>query len=636
MVWFACINITKVGIILAILGFFFFALSLIGYSSTLRLLHVNPYFTWITSILVNIMFLYIFAMLNLLRFGIWFVTILGFLLLVGRLTFGYLGKVSIQHEYLHLFDAWMIFLGIVMALVLLHSPLIHYDNYSHWATIVKFLYYNGHLPGTSDTIISFTSYPPATALFITQFVTFTGFHEGTMLVAQFILIWAASYTIFASLRDKSRGLNSMLLCLAIAISYVFNINIRLNNLLVDYVLAIITVAALVGIFVYQKRPRMLAAHVALFSGTLLLIKNSAAFFVAIIAIYYLYTIIKQTEAISSIKKVLNVSGKFIGTYLVAALPFIWWEIHVHMTFTSSKHEISASAYQSQLAHDGLQGFLSIGQAFLHQIFNLGSLSTQGLILINLGLIGAWAIIKYIFHRPNNLFKLLGWLDLITVLYYGSLLGMYVLSMPFAEAITLDGFERYMSTVIVLNLFIGVLCIVYVIDETYYEQDISKRSPRNFHSILTKNSYQLSTFLIMFFAIIMMYSEINGTTFTNNYNRRTLPVMLTKVARPWTKQNDTKVLIVDPQKVEVVTYYAGYLANYYFFTNNATGQATFSKSKDKFQRNLEQYEYVVIPKYDKSFNRKVHKYYHQSIRTGFYQVHKTHLQKVDLKEKLKYQ
>lgn len=138
MVWFACINITKVGFILAILGFFFFALSLIGYSSTLRLLHVNPYFTWITSILVNIMFLYIFAMLNLLRFGIWFVTILGFLLLVGRLTFGYLGKVSIQHEYLHLFDAWMIFLGIVMALVLLHSPLIHYDNYSHWAQSSNF------------------------------------------------------------------------------------------------------------------------------------------------------------------------------------------------------------------------------------------------------------------------------------------------------------------------------------------------------------------------------------------------------------------------------------------------------------------------------------------------------------------
>ncbi|WP_057880460.1 ABC transporter permease [Companilactobacillus kimchiensis] len=621
---------------MAILGLFFFGLSLIGYSATLRLLHVNPYFTWITAILVQIMLMYFFAMLNLLRFGIWGVTILGVILLIARLILGYLGKVSIHHEGMHLFDAWMIFLGTVMALVLLHSPLIHYDNFSHWATIVKFLTFTGHLPGAQDTIISFTSYPPATALFITQFVTFTGFHEGNMLVAQFILIWAASYTIFATLRDRSRGLNSMLLCLTIAISYVFNINIRLNNLLVDYVLAIITVAALVGIFIYRSRPKMLTAHVALFSGSLLLIKNSAAFFVIVIACYYLYTLIKQSVPQRWFKRTLKILGQFLGTFLLAALPFIWWEIHVHMTFSSSKHEINAAAYHSQLAHDGLQGFISIGQAFLHQIFNLGSLSTQGFLVLNIGLIIAWAVIKYVCHYPNQLLKLLGWLDLITLLYYFSLLGMYVLSMPFAEAITLDGFERYMSTVVVLNLFIGVMCLVYIIDETYYEQNLAKRSPRNFRSIWTKNGYQLATFLVMFFAVIMMYSEINGTTFTNNYNRRTMPVMLTKVARPWTKQNDVKILIVDPQKVEVTTYYTGFLANYYFFTNNATGQATFSKSKINFRKDIDQYQYIVIPKYDKSFTKGMHKYYHQHIRTGFYRVHTDHLQKITTSDSLRYQ
>jgi len=621
---------------LAILGFIFFGLSLIGYSSALRLLHVNPYFTWITGILVQIMLLYVFAMLNLLRLGIWAVTIFGVILLASRLILGYLGKIHLHYEGIHLFDAWMIFLGAVMAFVLLRSPLIHYDNFSHWATIVKFLTYNGHLPGAADTIISFTSYPPATALFITQFVTFTGFHEGTMLVAQFILIWAASYTIFATLRDRTRGLNSMLLCLTIAISYVFNINIRLNNLLVDYVLAIITVAALVGIYIYQKRPKMLAAHVALFSGSLLLIKNSAAFFVIIIACYYLYILIKETRVNHWFKRTLEIGGKFLGTFLGAALPFIWWEIHVHQTFTTSKHEISASAYHSQLANDGMKGFLSIGQAFLHQIFNISSLSTQGFLVLNIGLISAWAIIKYLCHHQNNLFKLLGWLDLITLLYYFSLLGMYVLSMPFAEAITLDGFERYMSTVVVLNLFIGMMCLVYVIDETYYEQNLSERSPRTFESIWTKNGYQLATFLIMFFAIIMMYSEINGTTFTNNYNKRTLPVMLTKITPAWTKQNDTKILIVDPQKVEVVTYYTGYLANYYFFTNNATGQATFSKSKQAFRKNLNRYQYVAVPKYDKSFTRGMKKYYHQKIRTGFYQVDKGKLKLINKKDKLTYQ
>src|SRR5699024_10869090 len=150
-------------------------------------------------------------------------------------------------------------------------------------------------------------------------------------------------------------------CLTIAISYVFNINIRLNNLLVDYVLAILTVAALVGIFVYQRQPRIQAAHVALFSGTLLLVKNSAAFFVAIIVFYYLSRLIKQLPAGHWFKTTLRVAGLWLSTLAVGALPFIWWEIHVKLTFTASKHEINAQAYSNQLSHDGLHGFISIGQ-----------------------------------------------------------------------------------------------------------------------------------------------------------------------------------------------------------------------------------------------------------------------------------
>ncbi|WP_047999443.1 glycosyltransferase family 39 protein [Lactiplantibacillus herbarum] len=618
---------------MAILGLIFFCLALIGYSSAMRWLHVNPYLTWITGILVQINLLYIFAMLDWLRIGIWVVTSLGVLLLGLRLMLGYLGHVHFHYEGIHLFDIWMAFLGLVMALVLFRSPLVHYDNFSHWATIVKFLTYTGHLPGASDTIISFTSYPPATALFMTQFVTFVGFSSGAMLVAQFALIWAASYAIFATLRDRTRGLNSMLLCLVIAISYVFNINIRLNNLLVDYVLAVLTMAALVGTFIYRHRPRMQAAHVALFSGSLLLVKNSAAFFVAIVAGYYLYMLIHNISAKRWFKKVLKVSGMWLGTLLVAVLPFIWWEVHVKLTFTTSKHEISASAYQSQLSHDGMTGLLSISQQFLKTIFSLSSLSTQGFLALNILLIGAWAIIKYGCHHPNDLLKIISWLDLASLLYYFSLLGMYVLSMPYDEAITLDGFERYMSTIVILNLFIGAIVLVRVIDETFYEQDFESRSPRNFQSIWTKNGYQLATFLVMFFAVIMMYSEINGTNFTNHYNRRPLPVMLTKIAKPTTNLNNTKILIVDPQKVEVTTYYAGYLANYYFFTNNTTGQAVFSKSATTFKKNINQYQYIAVPKYDKSFAHGMYKFYHQRISTGLFKVESGHLRQLSTTSKI---
>ena len=131
-------------------------------------------------------------MLNLLRWGIWFIVGLGLILYGSRLMLISRGKGRLKFEGLHLFDVWLAGLGLAMMIVLYQSPLVHYDNFSHWALIVKFLNFTGHLPGATDTIISFSSYPPATALFINQFVSLVGFSDGTMLVAQFILIWAAS------------------------------------------------------------------------------------------------------------------------------------------------------------------------------------------------------------------------------------------------------------------------------------------------------------------------------------------------------------------------------------------------------------------------------------------------------------
>lgn len=277
------------------IGFILYMIGLFGYNSTVRRLGVSPYLSWITSMLVQILLLYVFAMMRYLDLGIQLITYLGIVLAILWFILSITRKSQLKFEGIHLFDFWMIGLGIATGNVLWNSPLVHYDNFSHWAVMVKFMTFTGHLPGAADKLISFTSYPPATALFITQFVHWVGFSDGSMLVAQFILIWGAAYSIFAGLRDRSRALTSFILCFTLAISFVFNVAIRLNNLLVDYVLPIITIAALVGIFIYRKKPILLCAHVSLFIATLLLVKNSATFFVIMIAVYFLYILITNNK-----------------------------------------------------------------------------------------------------------------------------------------------------------------------------------------------------------------------------------------------------------------------------------------------------------------------------------------------------
>lgn len=607
-------------------GFLIYVLGLLGYNGTLRRLGVNPYLAWITSMLVQILMLYGFAMVGLLNLGIQVVTYLGLVLLVLWFGLSFWHKGQLPFEGIHLFDFWMLGLGIATGQALLNSPLVHYDNFSHWAVMVKFMTFTGRLPGAADQLISFTSYPPATALFITQFVHWTGFSDGTMLVAQFILIWAAAYAIFAGLRDRARALTSFILCFTLAISFVFNVAIRLNNLLVDYVLPVVTIAAIVGIFVYRKRPALLCGHVALFVAALLLVKNSATFFVIMIGFYFLYTLITNGHG-HWYRQLLTIPLQFAATIAIGVVPFLWWEWHVKHTFTVSKHQISSQAYAKQLSGESHQELFKIGHKFIEQICSLNSLSTKGILLINIVLIGTWLFIRLRHHQRNNLLGMAVLLDVIFIAYYGSLFGMYILSMPYAEAILLDGFERYMASIVILNLFIAAITLVRVLDKLQFEQNFQKRNTQAFKSAATKNLYQVSTLVIGFFAITMMYSEITGTNFTNKMNHNTLPLQMTRISKPWNHLNHKKVLIVDPEEVDVNDYYAGYVGRYYYFTDKAIGQENFMMTPKVFKQTIEGYDYVAIPETHRTFTVLTQKVFHQHIVTGLFKVTKTGLQRM---------
>lgn len=604
------------------IGFILYMVGLFGYISSVRRLGVSPYLSWITAILVQILALYVFAMTGFLNLGITVITYLGVGLAVIWFILGIFHVGSLKFEGIHLFDFWMIGLGIAMGQVLWNSPLVHYDNFSHWAVMVKFMHFTGHLPGATDKLISFTSYPPATALFITQFVHWVGFSDGAMLVGQFILIWAAAYSIFASLRDRSRALTGFGLCFTLAISFVFNVAIRLNNLLVDYVLPIITIAALVGIFVYRQKPFLLCSHVALFIGVLLLVKNSATFYVIMIGVFFLYTLI--TNHSWKWRRLLTVPIQFAITIGVSVLPFVWWNWHVKHTFTLSKHEISTQAYSKQLSGESHQQLMKIAHKFVEQILSWNSLSTKGILLINAALILTWFFVRIFQDQRNNLLGIAILLDAVFIIYYISLFGMYVLSMPYAEAILLDGFERYMASTVILNLFIAAIFLMRVLDRQQFEQNFQKRNTQAFKSAVTKNVYQVTTLVVAFFSITMMYSEITGTKFTNEMNHNMLPLQMKRISKPWNHLNHRKVLIVDPEVVDVNDYYAGYVGRYYYFTDKAVGQENFMQTPEAFKQTVENYQYIAIPESHQTFTTLTQKVFHQHVVTGLFKVTKNGL------------
>jgi len=608
-----------------LLGLLLFMVVGLGYFLQLRQWGVARCLGWITSFWIMTLLLYTFAMMGYFQTGIYVVTAIGVVLFVAQIILRAMRKVTGADLRVHIFDVWMILGGILIGITLQGMTMVHYDNFSHWATIVKFMFFEQRLPGASDTIISFSSYPIGNALFNNYFVNLVGFSSGNMLLAQFIYIWAAVYSVFALLKDKKRALFSAIICLVITITMFANIEIGFNNLLVDYVIAAVTMAGIVGIYVYaDEQPWLQAGHVFLASANLLLIKNSGAFFVAVLLINYFVALWVYPKGKAwSLKRVMGLIARWLAVGGLSVIPFLIWLNHVKNTFTSSKHQLDATAFSGQLNAEGLDYMREIAQRMLDASLQWSSLSTRGMLAINVSMLAVWIGLKII-HRQSNVLSQLLLLDLIFILYYISIFAMYLVSMPYDEAVVLAGFERYLSTVVVLLMLWAAGIIVRTLDDNMFERNYDQRNLKSFRVLRNKKIYQRSAFAVLFFAIIGLNGEIGRLNFNEQQNGDRLPLQLAKLTPEEYTYNDKKVLLVDPEADEVDSYYAGFAGKYYFFSANVDAQEAFDYSHEDFKKHNAKYDYVLLLPKHETYEKLSKIAYHQDLKPGLYQVTPTKL------------
>ena len=184
----------------------FFVITM-GYNAFFRnTVKMNRSLTWVFTFSVITLVLYLGSLLGFMLQTVYAISVLGCLLSLYYLWAVWKKKYRFRRlDYIALgMMAYLLLFGIT----LWHSPLLHYDNFTHWATIVKFFHINNALPTQQDTIISYYTYPVGSSLFIYFFTTIVGFSEGSMLVGQFFLIASSLYAMFAA-RLKFNGVVSI-------------------------------------------------------------------------------------------------------------------------------------------------------------------------------------------------------------------------------------------------------------------------------------------------------------------------------------------------------------------------------------------------------------------------------------------
>lgn len=601
-----------------VIKFLLFLLSMLGYTNWLKTKgKIDHRLVYIEVIAAQILILYLAALLGYLEIVGAILYYLGLILLLGYFWYYRSKALLSQLLYWEFATVLMLLYLVVFILGMWDLKLVHYDNFTHWATIVKFLVMNHHLPTAHDTIITYNTYPVGSSMFLYYIGRFVGFHDGILMIGQFLTIAAAQYAVFATTLDRKRALPVAIIFVSFILVMYFNIAIRYNNLLVDALIAVLAIGALAGIYAYPKQPIRTSLHVDLVLSVLILVKTSAVFFVAIVLMYYVGHMIKLHRK----------AAQKVGwaTFITVLMPFVFnfsWSLHVKNvigTAASTKHQVGAGSVTEILNGQLTPEMTQVVDVFMDTVLDIQTPSTMQFVL----LLGGFLIFTlfYGFKFKKWRVNLGTWFFLIvmTLVYYIGNLIMFLTAMPHDEAIRVAGYERYLSTMVIFVLGVLTITLVRQLDRAFYEQRHEYRNNHSFKNMFNKKVYQTSVMLITFFFVGNCVSEVNGMHYIENSQGNNAPTMLQAAIKGQTFDMNGRYLIVSSNQEWVDNYLLMYLGRYQMWADDVVQRYDFVMDNQQFIELLNGFDGVVVMDDHYTFNAMIEKLTGKKLTPGYYPI-----------------
>lgn len=605
------------------ISFFLLLLSCLGYVMLVRQsLGIHPKFSWIFVFSMTTCVLYYAGLVGFLSYAAYSIWGCGLLLFI----YFYVTRkkrVLFAIQAFNLLNLTYVLGFCILFASLINTQFIHYDNFSHWGLVVKYMLIHDAFPNSGSTIIDFKTYPLGSSVFIYYVCRLVGNLQGAMLVAQSMLIFACFYAMFGIIRDTKRFLLCSGLALCCAAMTFFNISIRINNLLVDFLLPLLALSVITVLFVYRNDWKRACTICTPILGMLVIVKNSGLFFAAIcyVLLFYLAITSKKGKRMKALALAVLTIGLSLTTFFA-------WNYHTATEFKGevTKHTMSTENFSEVSSAKTPEIKAEIKDHFIETVFNLSSLSTQGILLFQAIALAMWLGARFLFKKKWALFKVLFWIDITIILYYAGILAMFIYTMPTEEALILAGFERYASSIVIF--MIGVLALFGIrdVENSFHVQQGEKRNVMAFKSLLTKNIYEMMTVVLVSASVAILLSEVNGMESMKLSYPQSLPAKVEQtVGENWSVEDHHKYLFYasDSDK-QISDYYLQYTAKYYLFDSNV--DAIYDFDPATFKDQLKRYDYLVVLEKDPKISSFMKNYGKTGNIIGTYPVKETFLLK----------
>lgn len=425
-----------------------FLLSNLGWWELLRRrAKLDPAFLPGAAIAVQVSLLFVAGILNFVTYTLLGIYGLGFLSLAWwvyrdrSFAFG-------KHYCIPAF-AYLALAFTAMAWFLYGRKFDSFDDFTHWALVVKEMLATNRFPSFMDPVVNFPSYPLGSSSYIYYFSRMVSRKEWGQMLAQTYMMLAAVLPVFSFCRKN--GLAALVLGL-FATNFLFVYNDAVTSLMVDTLLPLVSASGLLYLWQYCRHPKEEPERLWIGAAYLLQMiqtKNSGVLFVAAGVIVLLADGWKDRELRSRLPGILIPFGSL----------FVW-QRHCRYVFWDagvSNHSMTLKNFMVVLREKDGQ---SIRQIVTGVIRFVPTFRDNWILVGALLVLGALAIQLRKENRSSIKHVLTGCLLLFGA-YEVGLLMMYLFTMPVHEAVRLASITRYSKTMLIF-LFYVELCLTMAV------------------------------------------------------------------------------------------------------------------------------------------------------------------------------
>lgn len=349
-------------------------------------------------------------------------------------------KLSLFRPYVNVGYGFAILLFGIIAFSVRGRVFTWFDNFTHWATVVKNMLLFDRFPTFAQSAVGFPSYPLGSSTLIYYFCNVTSDEESMQMLAQGFLDVCMLLPVFAYVRKQPVACGILALVLG---NFLLGYNTPVQELLVDTLLPLTAMASIA--FAHQRYLRREEGQSLWLVFPMLFltlnIKNAAFFFLALAVVLLLFW---QRKTGLPLKNVLWV-------LLALGMGYFLWDRHCDYVFVNAdmtQHAISVAYMKGRLSEKTPQLMLTI----VLNVFRFAFARREFLWMLGSGiLLGVltWFAAPSL-RKPFG--KLAALVLPVYLLYVASLAGMYVFSMSASGALGLESIDRYMRTIDIAYLY----------------------------------------------------------------------------------------------------------------------------------------------------------------------------------------